>query len=84
MDIGQVSATWFTKFLRECVEASVKKGYSRMPFSQGHALALRQRKEPGVEVAEGVYALDNVDISRASFFLGKSAAQVNRGNGRRR
>jgi hypothetical protein len=84
MDVGQVSATWFTNFLRECVEASVKKGYSRMPFSQGHALALRQRKEPGVEVTEGVYALDNVDISRASFFLGKTGAQVNRGNGRRR
>ncbi|KAH8795635.1 hypothetical protein BGZ57DRAFT_937597 [Hyaloscypha finlandica] len=77
--IGTISN--FPQFL---VAMDIGQGYSRMPFSQGHALALRQRKEPGVEVAEGVYALDNVDISRASFFLGKSAAQVNRGNGRRR
>ncbi|KAE9371322.1 hypothetical protein N431DRAFT_409913 [Stipitochalara longipes BDJ] len=82
MDIENVSAEWFTNFLRECVEASVKKGYSKMPFSQGHALALRQRKEPGVEVAEGVYALHNVDLSRASFFPNKYTGQRNRGNGR--
>jgi hypothetical protein len=84
MDIGKPSAAWFTNFLRECVEASVKKGYSKMPFSQGHALALRQQKEPGVEVAEGVYPIDNVDLSRVSFFPGDRGGQRYRGNGRRR
>lgn len=84
MDIPQVSAEWFTNFLRECVQASVKKGYSRMPFSQGHALALRQREEPGVEVAEGVYALDNINVSRASFFPSKPGGHGNGGYGRRR
>ena len=84
MDIEKISAEWFTQFLRDCVEASMKKGYSKMPFSQGHALALRQRKEPGVEVAAGVYALDNVDLSRVNFFPDKHGGQRNRGNGRRR
>jgi ubiquitin-protein ligase len=84
MGISSPSAAWFTNFLRECMEASVKKGYSKMPFSQGHALALRQRKDPGVEVAEGVYAIDNVDLSRVSFFPGRSGAQRHRGSGRRR
>ena len=84
MGIKSPSATWFTNFLRECVEASVKKGYSKMPFSQGHALALRQHKEPGIEVAEGVYPINNVDISRVSFFPGSRGGQGYRGNGRRR
>jgi ubiquitin-protein ligase len=83
MDIGKPSATWFTNFLKDCMEASVKKGYSKMPLTQNHALALRQRKEPGVQVAEGVYPLE-VDVSRVSFFPGKGGFQGNRGNGRRR
>jgi len=82
MDIEKISAAWFTNFLRECVEASMKKGYSRMPFSQGHALTLRQQKEPGVEVADGVYALGHVDLSRVNFFPDKPNNQKNRGNGR--
>ena len=81
MDIEKTSAEWFTKFLRECVEASMKKGYSKMPFSQGHALALRQEKEPDVEVAEGVYALNNVDLSRVNFFPDKPGGQRNKGRG---
>ncbi len=84
MGIGKPSAAWFTNLLRECVEASVKKGYSKMPFSQGHALALRQQKEPDVEIAEGVYLIDNVDLSRVSFFPGDRGGQRYRGNGRRR
>jgi hypothetical protein len=60
----------------------MKKGYSRMPFNQGHALTLRQQKEPGVEVAEGVYALGHVDLSRVNFFPDKPNNQKNRGNGR--
>jgi hypothetical protein len=83
MDIGKPSAAWFTNFLKQCVEASIKRGYSKMPISQCHALALRQRKEPSVEVAEGVIALD-VDMSRISFFPSKGGVQGNRGNGRRR
>jgi hypothetical protein len=84
MGIEKPSAAWFTNFLRECVEASVKKGYSKMPFSQGHALALRQQKEPDVEVAEGVYPIPNIAVSRVCFFPVDRGGPKYRGNGRRR
>ena len=44
----------FTAFLRRMVTESEMKGYSRMPMTQGDALALRKMREPGVEVAKGV------------------------------
>lgn len=45
----------FTAFLRRMVTVSEMKGYSRMPMTQGDALALRKIREPGVEVAKGVF-----------------------------
>jgi ubiquitin-protein ligase len=86
MGIGKPSAAWFTKFLRECVEASHRKGYSKMPLTQGQAMTLRRAKEPTVEVAEGVCFLD-VNMSGRSFFPGNGGGRDGvgqRGYGRRR
>lgn len=44
------TATEFTAFLRRSVEESVAKGYSVWGISQDRALALRQAKEPKIEV----------------------------------
>lgn len=61
----------FTSFLRDCVQASVSKGYSKMPYSQGQALALRRRMEPNVEVEEGVIETEWHQVSKSqSFFPG--------------
>lgn len=51
MDIPPPGADWFTNFLRECVQSSMDKGYSRMPITQGQALGLRLAKEPSVAAA---------------------------------
>jgi hypothetical protein len=86
MGIGKPSAEWFTNFLRECVEASHRKGYSKMPLNQGQAMTLRRWKEPRVEVAEGVCFLD-VNMSGRSFFPGNGGGRGGagqRGYGRRR
>lgn len=82
MDIDKVSAEWFTNFLRQCVENSVRKGYSMMPFNQNQALALRQKKEPGVKAREWECAI-NDDLSKVSFFPGNSRGQGDWGNNRR-
>jgi hypothetical protein len=86
MGIGKPSAEWFTNFLRECVEASHRKGYSKMPLTQGQAMTLRRAKEPSVEVAEGVCFLD-INMLGRSFFPGNGGGRDGagqRGNGRRR
>lgn len=67
----------FTAFLRRMVRLSEEKGYSRMPITQGEALALRKEKEPGVEVASGVACglmTRKVEkkVEMASFFPGGS------------
>ncbi|CZR63215.1 uncharacterized protein PAC_13112 [Phialocephala subalpina] len=77
MGIGKMSADWFTNFLRECVQASIDKGYSRMPITQGQALYLRQMKEPEVEANDYLYPTE-VNKERISFFPGKG----NGGGGR--
>jgi len=69
MGIEKPSGAWFTSFLRSCVEASVEKGYSKMPLNQKHALYLRQMKEPDVEVREGLVPVQ-VDLSGKTFFPG--------------
>ena len=78
------SAAWFTTFLRDCVQDSVRKGYSKMLLRQGEALMLRQLKEPGVEVANGLYP-EYVDMARmGTFFPGTGGGfRGGRGRGRR-
>ena len=44
----------FPAFLKSSITRSCEKGYSCQPITQGHALALRKAREPGVPVAEGV------------------------------
>lgn len=62
----------FTAFLRRMVIVSEMKGYSRMPMTQGEALALRKRREPGVEVAKGVVCGSVLPKNTwASFFPGE-------------
>lgn len=70
MGIEKPSGEWFTEFLRKCIKASEEKRYSKMPFSQNHALWLRQEKEPSVEVQPNFPAVP-VDMSGRSFFPGK-------------
>ena len=75
----------FTAFLRSMIRESEQKGYSYMPMSQGHALALRKRKEPLVEVAPGVfweYLTPENEV--ASFFPNKHGGTRGRGRGWRR
>jgi len=49
MDIAIPSKELFTQLLRDCVKASMDKGYSRWPINQAQALSLRTREEPGVD-----------------------------------
>ena len=73
----------FTAFLRRMVGESEQKGYSRMPISQGYALALRKRKEPLVEVARGVrWGSLTLKNEVASFFPKKHGGTRGRGPGR--
>ncbi|KAH7355126.1 hypothetical protein BKA65DRAFT_234302 [Rhexocercosporidium sp. MPI-PUGE-AT-0058] len=65
-----VSKEWFTTFLKECIQDSIKKGYSGMPVNQGQALTLRQMKEPNVEFAPGVFP-QQVNAYGLSFFPGR-------------
>jgi hypothetical protein len=74
MGISKPSAEWFTNFLRECVQASHRKGYSSMPLKQGQAMTLRRLKEPEVEIAEGVHFLD-INMSGKSFFPGNGGGR---------
>ncbi|KAF8861791.1 hypothetical protein BDZ45DRAFT_773495 [Acephala macrosclerotiorum] len=60
----------------KCVQASIEKGYSRMPITRGQALYLRLKVEPGVEAGEYDHGT-KVDKERISFFPGK----VNNGGG---
>jgi ubiquitin-protein ligase len=77
------TAASFTTFLRGCVEDSVRKGYSKMPLTQGEALTLRMKKEPGVEVASGVYP-EHVNMLGKTFFPGTGGRfGGRRGRGRR-
>jgi ubiquitin-protein ligase len=75
----------FTAFLRKCVENSVAKGYSKMPFSQGHTLYLRRQLEPDVNAAPSVNPIE-CSVESYSFFAkyqapGKVIGR-NRGRGR--
>lgn len=75
----------FTAFLRRMVSESVSKGYSCMPMTQGEALALRKRGEPGGEVAEGVACgLVTEKTLTASFFPGGSGRRGGGGGTRGR
>ena len=85
----------FTAFLRRMVTESVRMGYSRMPITQGEALALRKRKgkEPRVEATKDVVCgLVTDETKTASFFPGggdrrgrreTSGRERGRGRGRR-
>jgi len=44
----------FCAFLKGTIDESINLGYSCQPISQEKALAIRQIREPGVEVNEGV------------------------------
>ena len=71
MDIKNMpSREVFNGYLHKCIRESGEKGYSRMAISQGEALFLRQAKEPGVEVAQGVYSsyMDARIMSGRNFF----------------
>ncbi|KAL2070496.1 hypothetical protein VTL71DRAFT_13522 [Oculimacula yallundae] len=78
MDIEKVSAEWFTTFLKDCIQDSVKKGYSSNPLSQGQALTYRQRDEPNVEIVSGVYS-QSTPASGFSFFPGHGNSGSGRG-----
>lgn len=54
MGLTPPPASTFTTFLRECVEASVQKGYSIWAITQDKALILRQQKDPDVEIRDNV------------------------------
>jgi ubiquitin-protein ligase len=83
MGLERPSAAWFTDFLRQCVEDSHKKGYSRMPLRQSDALALRRMKEPDLEVAPGVTVTAYLpDLHRLSFFPGKNGGNGGRKGGK--
>ncbi|KAF4637880.1 hypothetical protein G7Y89_g223 [Cudoniella acicularis] len=86
MGIDKPSPSWFTNFLRTCMQDSVTKGYSSMPLSQAEALHLRLEKEPGVEAPDYLYPR-KVDTHHISFFPGRAGSSSHsrgRGNGRRR
>ena len=79
----------FTAFLRRMVTESVRRGYSCMPITQGEALAMRKRREPGVEVAGGLgCGLVTGKNMAASFYPGGSGrgdeGRGGRGRGRER
>lgn len=46
----------FCSFLKRTIGDSVQMGYSCQPITQAQALAIRQIREPGVEIAEGLVA----------------------------
>ena len=52
MGLTPPPASTFTTFLRDCVEASMSKGYSVWGISQAKALTLRQQKDPEVQVRQ--------------------------------
>lgn len=56
------SKEMFCGFLKRTIGDSVEKGYSRWALSQGQALAMRKRREAGIEEAEGV-VIDSVPPS---------------------
>ena len=67
------------------VRESERKGYSRMPMTQGEALALRLRREPRVEVARGVgCGLVTAKNTTASFFPNGGGRRDGGGRGRGR
>jgi hypothetical protein len=72
MGIAKPSGAWFTNFLRQCMRDSRSKGYLQMTLTQGQALALRLKREPGVERARGVEPDENVNIKGLNFFQGKN------------
>lgn len=75
----------FTAFLRRMVRESEEKGYLRMPMTQGEALALRMRREPGVEVAKGVgCGLVTAKNTTVSFFPNGVGRRGGQGRGRER
>jgi hypothetical protein len=71
----------FTSLLRKSIESSVSKGYSKMPFSQSHALYLRQRLEPGMGRPNDLIPIKCV-ADAYSFFPQESKAGVRRRRGR--
>jgi hypothetical protein len=79
MGIGKPSAAWFTNFLRECVTASMQKGYSRMPLNQKQALFLRKEKEPKVEVVQGLTPTPIRNQNLSFFGGGVGGGDGNRG-----
>ncbi|KAL8856960.1 MAG: hypothetical protein Q9178_006455 [Gyalolechia marmorata] len=51
---GMPQKAEFSSFLKRMVTRSAVVGYSSQQLTQGQALALRQAKEPGVEVAKNI------------------------------
>lgn len=49
MGLTPPPASKFTSFLRDCVEDSMRKGYSVWGLSQARALTVRRQVDPGVE-----------------------------------
>ncbi|TVY44166.1 Ubiquitin-conjugating enzyme E2-17 kDa [Lachnellula occidentalis] len=83
MGVERPSEEWFTMFLRQCVIASVEKGYSQMPFYQEHALWLRLRREPEVMVRGGLIPR-SVEMAGKSFFPGRGGERESGGGARGR
>lgn len=82
MGISPPPTDWFTNFLRECVQASMDKGYSRMPMGQDQALFLRQVKERDVEVPAGLWS-NRTSVYDMSFFPARGSIGGGRGGGNR-
>lgn len=79
MGMGVRQDSWFTNFLRECINDSIEKGYSKMPITQSQALYLRQLDERDVDVVDDLQPICT-DMSTAMSLFHEIANNSN-GNG---
>ena len=68
------TASELTTFLRDCVEDSMRKGYSHWRLSQKEALGLRRRKDRDVEVRKDPKPEWRVNNGGGTFFSGEKRA----------
>ena len=62
----------FTEFLRDSVQDSMSLGYSVWPLDVSQAYAIRQTREPGVEIIPGIVPGQEIPrLSRMNFFPGR-------------
>lgn len=75
----------FPGFLKSSITKSHAKGYSRQAITQGQALTLRTKREPGVPVTEGVKVDNRAQLGTGvTFFPNKGWKGKEQGGQRRR